>query len=85
MVETDHVGVGSILRTSTPKLMVVDGQYEWTGLSALLTALSQNSAVPPVVYLADASTGEVPDYPFRAIAKMPLTSDSFMPLIQSCI
>ncbi len=85
VVETNHDGVGGILRTSVPKLIVIDGQYEPNGVSDLLAALSQISAAPPVVFLANSSTGEVPDYPFRAIAKMPLTSDSFMPLIQSCI
>ena len=85
VVEADHIGALDLLETSTPKLIVIDGQYEPNGAKELLASLSQFSPAQPVIYLAPAGTGELPDYPFRYIAKMPLTLDSFMPIIKSCI
>ncbi len=84
-VETDLAGAAGILENSRPLLIVVDGRGEVRSLLDTLTETARVDTPPPVIFMADNGSGDVPDYPFHGIARMPFTSDSFAPMVQNCI
>lgn len=74
-----------IMRASLPLLVVMEVCQEPGVLTPLLSHISSIGNAPPVICLINGSQAKLPDYAFRAIAKMPITVDVFRPLIQACL
>lgn len=87
-IATPPAGFLQIVETARPLFMVIDCHQQADGVAPLVSWLSEQrtaGAAPPAVLVAGDNDGDLFDYPFMAVAAMPVTMEKLRPLIERCL
>ncbi|MEZ5810088.1 MAG: hypothetical protein R3D45_01630 [Rhizobiaceae bacterium] len=88
VVSTPPAGFAKIVETATPMFVIFDSDKQPDGIEPLLGWLSdrgETTRVPPVILVAGAGEAGKLDYPFFAVAAMPVTMENLRPVIERCL
>ena len=74
-----------IMQSSRPLLVIVEANGDQADIVSLLDYMSGMADAPPAMCLIGTADAEQPDYPFAAVTKMPVSTETIQSHIDRCL
>ncbi len=76
----------ALLQSSVPLLIVIDAGRDLAAFDTLFVNLETlGGGAPPTIFLKQDHEAGLPPYPFNGVTAMPVTVETFRPLIDNCL